>query len=541
MGFLKIKMSVCGDDLKLGADLDEKQSECTSSHSSQDGEVSWGILKSSSVVHDSGIGSQTQMFCSTGFRKDGDNGRQPQTSDSGMSKDNMVADDQVMTGPSHSDDVKDYRPDRGMSQIVTNGLDAKTPVEWPSRVIGLQPGKDLEPMGPDVRPKSVSFPELSSDYARDVPTGKGASGGGSRHFDAGTNVLQGRPTRSGADGRGPRAPGMGAKENNIFQRRGRPSWEGALETDRVPRYGKGHAYPRSGLNDLVNRQVSPIVTATDGMSFNTSVGNINSPNIKQKKAATYDGSGSWQDYLVQFEMISHLNGWGDDVKALELAINLRGLAQEVLGDLEPSERQNYHCLTTALAARFEPENQAELFRAQLKNRIRRRDENLPDLAQDMKRLVRKSYPTATAGIRAKLAMDGFIDALNDTELEWAVFQGKPNSIEDAVKLALEFEAFQTGRRKRLGNSPALRACETSIPQNQDMNSILKQIETLLSKYKLSSQNTVRRNEGQRRTPNQGRECFHCGEVGHFKRDCPKRGQAVSKGNNLESTRPSGNK
>lgn len=39
----------------------------------------------------------------------------------------------------------------------------------------------------------------------------------------------------------------------------------------------------------------------------------------------------------------------------------------------------------------------------------------------------------------------FIDALNDHDLEWAVLQGKPHSIEDAIKLALEYEAFKRDR------------------------------------------------------------------------------------------------
>ena len=48
----------------------------------------------------------------------------------------------------------------------------------------------------------------------------------------------------------------------------------------------------------------------------------------------------------------------------------------------------------------------------------------------------------------QLSKDCFIDALNDHDLEWAVLQGNPFSVEDALKLALEYEAFQRGRRGR---------------------------------------------------------------------------------------------
>lgn len=46
-------------------------------------------------------------------------------------------------------------------------------------------------------------------------------------------------------------------------------------------------------------------------------------------------------------------------------------------------------------------------------------------------------------MRDQLARDCFIDSLNDQEIEWAVHQ------DDAVRLALEFEVFQNGRRQRM--------------------------------------------------------------------------------------------
>lgn len=52
-------------------------------------------------------------------------------------------------------------------------------------------------------------------------------------------------------------------------------------------------------------------------------------------------------------------------------------------------------------------------------------------------------------MRDQLARDCFIDSLNDQEIEWAVHQERPIFVDDAVRLALEFEAFQNGRRQRM--------------------------------------------------------------------------------------------
>ena len=80
-----------------------------------------------------------------------------------------------------------------------------------------------------------------------------------------------------------------------------------------------------------------------------------------KKVPSYDGSSSWHDYLIQFEMIAELNGWTAEMKALQLATSLQGQARGVLCDLEPHQRHSFQHLTSALTTRFEPTNQSEVY------------------------------------------------------------------------------------------------------------------------------------------------------------------------------------
>ena len=101
----------------------------------------------------------------------------------------------------------------------------------------------------------------------------------------------------------------------------------------------------------------------------------------------------------------------------------------------------------ALKARFEPENQIQLHRAKLKSIIRRENEPLPQLAQEIGRLVRVANPGVPLEIRENLAKDSFLDALNDRELELSVFQSQPKSLPDALRIALEIEAFHRSREK----------------------------------------------------------------------------------------------
>ena len=110
-------------------------------------------------------------------------------------------------------------------------------------------------------------------------------------------------------------------------------------------------------------------------------------------------------------MVCEINGWDDITKALELATSFRGSAQAVLSDLRPDLRRSYVHLVAALTSRFQPSNQAELYRAQMKNKSRGKTQSLPELAQDIKRLTRLAYPTAPMEVREQLSRDCFMDSL----------------------------------------------------------------------------------------------------------------------------------
>ena len=173
---------------------------------------------------------------------------------------------------------------------------------------------------------------------------------------------------------------------------------------------------------------------------------------KQKTTVTYDGSTSWSDYRIQFELVADGNGWDATTGALELATNLRGLALGVLAALEPWQRRDYRSLVAALEMRFEPRSNPQVFRAQLKGRIRQRNESLVELAHDIKRLVRYAYPEAPHDVKERLGVEAFRDSLQDERLEWVIYQGRPMGLDEAVSLAMECEAFQMGYQQRVIHS-----------------------------------------------------------------------------------------
>ena len=230
---------------------------------------------------------------------------------------------------------------------------------------------------------------------------------------------------------------------------------------------------------------------------------------KPKKPATYSGKTGWREYLIHFEMVAEFNRWDDRTKAFELALSLRDDAQVTLSDLKPQERKNYRSIVTALTSRFEPEDQSELFHSELKSRFRKKEEPLTEFAQDIKRLVRLAYPNTDVDVRDTLARNAFEDSLCDSDMEWAVHQGKPKTIETAVKLALEFEAFR-GSRKPL-NPPRL----NKAPMRVQIEEPLKENNT--SSYSQNRPRDPRRNQ---------KLCIYCTKRGQLEHECYLKKRAV---------------
>ena len=164
---------------------------------------------------------------------------------------------------------------------------------------------------------------------------------------------------------------------------------------------------------------------------------------KPKKAAYYSGKNSWKDYHAQFELVAILNGWNEETKALGLATNLRGSARSILADLDPDQRYHYESLVSALSARFEPDYQADMYLAQIRNRTKQKSESLPELGQAIKRLARYALSSAPSSVRQWLAMTQFTEALNNESLEYAVKHARPKTVDEAVKVAMEAKLLRS--------------------------------------------------------------------------------------------------
>ena len=168
---------------------------------------------------------------------------------------------------------------------------------------------------------------------------------------------------------------------------------------------------------------------------------------------------------------------------------MQGAALATLGDIDINSPPPYTKVIQILTKRFAPENQTEMYRSQIDARIRKRGEPLQELAQDIKRLIRLAYPSISSEVRDSLAYRAFRDALNDHDLEWAIMQTNVETIDEALHLAIKYEAFQGSKRK-------------SVLRYQAVDNL--------------KNNGV--NDNHRGPP----VCYYCNKLGHLARECNRR-------------------
>ena len=251
------------------------------------------------------------------------------------------------------------------------------------------------------------------------------------------------------------------------------------------------------------------------------------------KPATFDGTGNWLDYKAHFEVCAQLNGWTDDEKGMYLAVSLRGQAQGVFGNIA-SKSHNYSELVKALEERFAPPNQTELYRVQLRERKQKASETLSELGQDIRRLTNLAYPTAPSDLRETLAKEQFIDSLVNSDMRLRIKQVRPSSLNDAVRHAVELEAFNRAERRHLEGQGYMRSTSEKSSDEKsegslesDMRALQKTVSDLQKSFETWRNKGLRsdRNwkDSYKKQANYAKpKCFICGSEDHMKRNCPSR-------------------
>ena len=163
----------------------------------------------------------------------------------------------------------------------------------------------------------------------------------------------------------------------------------------------------------------------------------------QMKPGRFDGTGSLESFLSQFEVCARHNRWTASDKIDFLRCSLEKAATQLLWDFGAQPDATYEQLVERLRQRYGTEGQAETFRTQLYYRRQRAGESLSDLLHEIRRLVVLAYPVPANETTEIIAKDAFLEAMRDRELSLKVREREPKSLDEAYRAALRLEAYRS--------------------------------------------------------------------------------------------------
>ena len=206
------------------------------------------------------------------------------------------------------------------------------------------------------------------------------------------------------------------------------------------------------------------------------------------KPEKYDGVSDWADYIRHFEMVSAWNGWTMEEKAVQLTINLTGIARQAWVD-------------TFCA-----------YKAEFRHRTRKRDESFMYYGYALKRLAIRAFPKITHEAREDLIVDQFLQGLADAEMRRHISLTHPSGVDQAVGLATEYETVSQSIRTPQTHKPKQVAAVKGTKES-DTSLVLQKLDQLLGCVQPKTEQP--RTERPRYRNWSLVVCYRCGQTGHI--------------------------
>ena len=169
-------------------------------------------------------------------------------------------------------------------------------------------------------------------------------------------------------------------------------------------------------------------------------GNFNVPLPRQM---VYDGKTQYEMFIRSFLALADTCGWDDKETAFRMLNALRGEAADyVVTQLDPRVQHSFYALEYALEARFKERRSETSFLAELENRKLDSKEKVSEYSADIKRFVRKGYPTADERTFNKIALRHFIRGLTDQQMVLAVGMKDPKTVEEAQNIVDTYHSLR---------------------------------------------------------------------------------------------------
>jgi hypothetical protein len=153
----------------------------------------------------------------------------------------------------------------------------------------------------------------------------------------------------------------------------------------------------------------------------------------------YNGESPVGPFLAQFRYTAELRGWPREKWGLQLLTSLEGRARSLFTVEAFDRRPTFEEVEKKLRSNFGTDMSAVSHRHELELVRRGEKETIGSHGLRVKDLVMKAYSKQDADMRQELAIAHFIRALNDPQLEQAIWATTPATLQRAMEVALACE------------------------------------------------------------------------------------------------------
>ena len=279
------------------------------------------------------------------------------------------------------------------------------------------------------------------------------------------------------------------------------------------------------------------------------------------KNLSYDGKTNWLAFKQKFTRYATACEWTSEECLNCLCWCLTDKAADFYAILmERNEHLTYRRLMSRLEKRFGVKELAETAQARFQQATQASGESLEDWADRVLTLATKAFKTLPEHYSSKQAVVRFCEGLLDREAGLRVGMDKPANIEQAINSVRWYQHLQQSvygksskRDQRKQEESYVKAVQETRVQTDEQSSLrISSLEAAMAKLQksfdaMSSKMTQQQKKpgGQtssgtwyKRPGTLKQACYRCGEVGHFRRDCPnKQGRQESGQQNLNGRGP----